>query len=129
MMQFNKKAVFAVFDAADEQSVTLATRLMELGIGCKDDAQPLCMEWASKKYGAPLKKTQRSEASFDRKTAKGNAAYIAVYRVLTFLYAVPKVGAVVKEEKAKPKFNAEKAAKALKARYTKAQLEKILAAW
>lgn len=129
MTQFNKKAVFAVFDAAEAQSVALATQLMELGIGCKDDAQPLCMEWASAKYDAPLKKTQRSAASFDRKTAKGNAAYIAVYRVLTFLYAVPKVGAVVKDEKAKPKFNAEKAAKQLKQRYTKAQLEKILAAW
>ena len=86
------------------------------------------MEWASKKYSAPIRKGQRGEG-FDRTTKQGNAAYMAVYRVLAFLYAVPKAGAVVKDEKAKPKFNAEKAAKQLKQRYTKAQLEKILAAW
>ena len=137
MMQFNKKAVFAVFDAADDQSVTLATQLMELGIGCKDDAEPFAYMWASEssKYKAPLKKSQRGvvidgvKKGFDRSTPNGNAAYMAVYRVLTFLYAVPKAGAVVKDEKAKPKFDAAKAAKQLKARYTKAQLEKILAAW
>ena len=128
MTQFNKKAVFAVFDAAESQSVALATQLMELGIGCKADAEPLCMEWASKKYSAPIRKGQRGEG-FDRTTKQGNAAYMAVYHVLAFLYAVPKAGAVVKDEKAKPKFNAEKAAKQLKQRYTKAQLEKILAAW
>ncbi len=128
MTQFNNAAVFAIFDAAEQQSVTLATQLMEHGIGCKADAEPFCMAWASKKYGAPIRKGQRGEG-FDRGTKQGNAAYMAVYRVLTFLYAVPKVGAVVKDEKAKPKFNAEKAAKQLKARYTKAQLEKILAAW
>lgn len=135
MTQFNKKAVFAVFDAAEDQSVALATQLMELGIGCKADAEPLCMEWASKKYNAPLKKSQRGvlidgvPKGFDRTTSQGNAAYMAVYRVLNFLYAVPKVGAVVKDEKVKPKFDAAKAAKQLKAKYTKAQLEKILAAW
>lgn len=135
MSHFNKKAVFAIFDAAEDQSVALATQLMEQGIGCKADAEPLCYEWASAKYKAPLKKSQRGVLidgvlkGFDRTTPQGNAAYMAVYRVLAFLYAVPKAGAVVKDEKAKPKFDAAKAAKQLKARYTKAQLEKILAAW
>lgn len=135
MTQFNKKAVFAVFDAAEDQSVALATQLMELGIGCKADAEPHAMEWASKKYTAPLKKSERGvlidgvKKGFDRTTSQGNAAYMAVYRVLAFLYGVPKVGAVVKNEKAKPKFDAAKAAKQLKSKYTKAQLEKILAAW
>ena len=126
MSHFNKKAVFAIFDAAEAQSVALATQLMEQGIGCKADAEPLCYEWASKKYGAKIRTGQRGEG-FDRTTKQGNAAYMAVYRVLTFLYAAPKAGAVVKNEKAKPKFDAAKAAKQLKAKYTKAQLEKILA--
>lgn len=135
MPQFNKKVVFAVFDAADQQSVALATQLMEQGIGCKEDAEPHCYEWASEKYSARLKKSQRGvlidgvKKGFNRATPQGNAAYMAVYRVLAFLYGVPKVGAVVKDEKAKPKFDAAKAAKQLKAKYTKAQLEKILAAW
>jgi hypothetical protein len=128
MTQFNNAAVFAIFDAAEEQSVSLATQLMELGIGCRADAEPFCMAWASKKYSASIRKGQRGEG-FDRGTKQGNAAYMAVYRVLNFLYAVPREGSVVKAEKAKPKFDAEKAAKQLKAKYTKAQLEKILAAW
>ena len=133
MKTFNEKAVHAVFDAADDASITLSTQLMELGIGCRADAEPHAYLWASKsdKYNAPLKLSQRGvfingvKKGFDRSTVNGNAAYMAVYRVLNFLYAVPKANE--KHVETKKKFNAEKAAKQLAEKYTKAQLKAIVA--
>ena len=122
---FNNAAVFALFDKAENLSVTIATELMELGIGSREDATPYVMAWASERNGkAAIREGQRG-IGFDRATKNGNAAYMMMYRVLNFIYSVPKAGAVHTESK--KKFNAEKAAKQLAEKYTKAQLKAILA--
>ena len=56
---FNRNAVFAVFNQADNTSVSFAEQLLALGIGSRADARPLAMEWASKKYSVALKEGQR----------------------------------------------------------------------
>ena len=43
---FNRVAVFAVFNDADNVSASLAERLMELGIASRAEAKPFAMEWS-----------------------------------------------------------------------------------
>jgi hypothetical protein len=43
---FNRVAVFAVFNDADNVSASLAERLMALGIASRAEAKPLAMEWS-----------------------------------------------------------------------------------
>jgi hypothetical protein len=122
---FKNAAVFALFDKAENVSINIATELMELGIGSREDATPYVMAWASERNGnAPIREGQRG-IGFDRSTKNGNAAYMQMYRILNFLYSVPKAGAVHSE--GKKKFDAKKAAKQLAEKYTKAQLKAILA--
>jgi hypothetical protein len=73
---FNKAAVFAVFNDADNSSASFADRLLSLGIASRVDAKPLAMEWAlahaqSKKLDAGVKlvKGQRGLTFSKRDTA------------------------------------------------------------
>jgi hypothetical protein len=50
-----------VFDAAEEMSVALAEQLMMMGIGSKEEAKPHALQWASKKYGVPIRTGQRGD--------------------------------------------------------------------
>ena len=43
---FNRVAVYAVFNDADNVSASLAERLFALGIASRSEARPLAMEWA-----------------------------------------------------------------------------------
>ena len=43
---FNRVAVYAVFNDADNMSASLAERLFALGIASRSEARPLAMEWA-----------------------------------------------------------------------------------
>jgi hypothetical protein len=127
-------AAIAEFKKLDNATFDIATRLMELGIGNRVDAMPFAALAAAEVYKASLKESQRGyvtdddgkKYAFDRATKQGNAAYMAVYRWLDALYSVPKGNEVHDEAKPK-KFDASKLAKQLKAKYTKAQLAKLIA--
>ena len=79
---FNRVAVYAVFNDADDESASFAVRLMELGIGSRSDARPLAMDWASEKYEAKLKDGQRGVTFVKRNTD----AERAMNRVLQVCY-------------------------------------------
>lgn len=79
-MSINKSAVFAVFNAADED-VSLADRLLTLGIGDRATARPLAIEWAAAKYKAKIIKGQRGDT-----LPQDSAAIKAVSRVLSVIF-------------------------------------------
>ena len=79
---FNRPAVFAVFNDADNESASFAVRLMELGIASRAEAKPFAMEWAAKKHGETIKQGQRG-ATF---TKRDSAAERAMNRVLQVCY-------------------------------------------
>lgn len=81
-MTLNRKAIFAVFKAADKSSASFAEDLLALGIASRTDAAPLAMEWAATKYKAALKQGQRGATFAQRNTA----AEKAMYRVLDVCY-------------------------------------------
>ena len=84
----NRKAIYAVFTDADNQSASFAVRLMELGIASRVDAKPFAMEWASKKHSnEPIKQGLQGMTFVKRDTA----AERAMNRVLSLCY--PKVDA------------------------------------
>ena len=79
---FNRVAVFAVFNDADNESASFAVRLMELGIASRAEAKPFAMEWAAKKHNETIKQGQRG-ATF---TKRDSAAERAMNRVLSVCY-------------------------------------------
>ena len=80
---FNRPAVFAVFNDADNASASFAVRLMELGIASRAEAKPFAMEWASKKHNnEPIKMGQRGMTFVRRDTN----AERAMNRVLEVCY-------------------------------------------
>jgi hypothetical protein len=79
-MTINKSAVFAVFNAADED-VSLADRLLTLGIGDRATARPLAVEWAAAKY-----KTKAIEGQRGLTLPHGSTALQAVQRVLSAIF-------------------------------------------
>jgi len=79
---FNRVAVFAVFNDADNESASFAEQLLALGIGSRADARPLAMEWASKKYNVAIKEGQRGMTFVKRDTD----AEKAMNRVLQVCY-------------------------------------------
>jgi len=82
----NRKAIYAVFTDADNQSASFATRLMELGIASRAMAKPFAMEWAAKKHKVTI--TQGLQGA---KLPRDSAAERAMNRVLSICY--PKVDA------------------------------------
>ena len=78
-----KSAAFAVFNDADNTSAKLAERLFALGIADKATARPLAMEWASKKYGAALKESNKGGMTF---VERNTDAERAMYRVLAVCF-------------------------------------------
>jgi len=86
-MTINYTTPAQVFDAAESASVNFAEAMMQLGIGSRAEAKPHALQWASKKYGVPIRTGQRGDG-FDR--ARGNkkaeAAHKAVQRVLDIIY-------------------------------------------
>jgi hypothetical protein len=74
-----------VFDAAESASVNFAEAMMQLGIGSRAEAKPHALQWASKKYGVPIRTGQRGDG-FDRTSKKGEAAHKAAQRVLDIIY-------------------------------------------
>lgn len=91
MNAINKSAIFAVFNDADNSSVSFAERLFALGVGDRATAKPLAMEWAANKYKAKITQGQRGD-----KLPTNSAAERAMYRVLDVCF--PKADA----PKAKP---------------------------
>ena len=79
---FNRVAVYAVFNDADNESASFADRLMELGIASRAEAKPFAMEWAAKKHNETIKQGQRG-ATF---TKRDSAAERAMNRVLQVCY-------------------------------------------
>ena len=77
-MTINRKAIYAVFNDADNSSASFTEDLLALGIGSRTDATPLAMEWASAKYKVALKQGQRGMTFVRRNTD----AERAMYRVL-----------------------------------------------
>ena len=79
-MTINRKAIFNVFNLADNSSASFTEQLLALGIASRREAAPLAMEWAATnpKYKAALKKGQRGMTFVKRNTA----AERAMYRVL-----------------------------------------------
>lgn len=79
----NRKAIYAVFTDADNQSASFAVQLMELGIASRAEAKPFAMEWASKKHGnEPIKQGLQGMTFVKRDTA----AERAMNRVLSVCY-------------------------------------------
>jgi len=80
---FNRKAVYAVFNDADNSSASFAVRLMELGIASRTEAKPFAMKWASEKHSnEPIKQGQRGMTFVRRDTN----AERAMNRVLEVCY-------------------------------------------
>jgi hypothetical protein len=127
-------AAITEFKKLENTTFDISVKLMELGIGNRVDATPFAALAAADLYNAALKKSQRGyvidadgeKYAFDRATKQGNAAYMAMYRWLDALYSVPK-GNETRDESSKKKFDASRLAKQLKAKYTKAQLAKLIA--
>ena len=116
-------SVSAVFNDADNSAAEFLARLMEQGIATRAEAEPFALLWASEKYGCPLSENQRG-VGFNTSHAKYETSKSAKNRVLNRIF-----NDEVREPSAakKAKFDAEKAAKQLKTKYTKAQLAAILA--
>lgn len=76
-MTINRKAIFAVFNDADNSSASFTERLLALGIASVTDAKPLAMEWAAEKYKAKVTQGQRGAT-----LPRNSAAERAMYRVL-----------------------------------------------
>ena len=87
-MTINYTTPAQVFDAVESASVNFAEAMMQLGIGSRAEAKPHALQWASKKYGVPIRSGQRGDG-FDRdsgKNKKAEAAHKAVQRVLDIIY-------------------------------------------
>lgn len=86
-MTINYTTPAQVFDAAENASVNFAEAMMQLGIGSRAEAKPHALQWASKKYGVPIRTGQRGDG-FDRVNGgkKAEAAHKAVQRVLDIIY-------------------------------------------
>ncbi len=128
-------AAITEFKKLDKVTFDISVTLMELGIGNRVDATPFAAMAAIELHpGAKLVKSQRgyvidedgTKYAINKETAAGNAAYMAMYRWLNSLYSVPK-GGEKGGESGKKKFDASRLAKQLKAKYTKAQLAKLIA--
>ena len=122
MNAINKTAIFAVFNDADTSSASFAERLFALGVADRATAKPLAMEWASKKYKAPITSGQRGD-----KLPSNSAAERAMYRVLDVCF--PKADAVAPAA-GKERADADPVAKLLKAyaKLTAAEKRKFKAA-
>ena len=120
----NRKAIYAVFTDADNQSASFATRLMEYGIASRAMAKPFAMEWAAKKYGVSI--TQGLQGA---KLPRDSAAEKAMNRVLSLCYPAvdtpkPKKTSVNKADPVAKLFTQWKALSAAeKRRFTTMQLK------
>jgi hypothetical protein len=77
---FDRKAVYAVFNAADEKSTNFAVQLAAMGVD-QPAARALALEWASEKYHAPLRMGQRGMT-----LPRDSAAAKAAQRVMAIIY-------------------------------------------
>ena len=82
----NTKAIYAVFNKADDVSPTLASLLMKQGIDSRKAAYPFAVRWAAEKHGITPTQGQRGLT-----LPHNSAAMQAVQRVLNTIY--PKVDA------------------------------------
>jgi len=86
MTQFNNKAVFAIFDAADNAALSFAERLLAEGIGDKPTARPYAVAWAAAKHGISTKEGQRGLTFDSNNKTKLEAAQKSVQRVLELCF-------------------------------------------
>ena len=99
-LAINKSKVFAVFNDADNSSASFTERLLALGIGDRATAKPLAIEWAAKKYNAPIEEGQRGA-----KLPRNSDAERAMYRVLGVCFPgvdLPEAAAAATRSKADP---------------------------
>lgn len=103
MTEFNNKAVFAIFDAADNAALSFAERLLAEGIGDKPTARPFAVAWAAHKHGITTKQGQRG-ITFDSKDKKKlEAAQKSVQRVLELCFPSADVSHLPDSSKPAPK--------------------------
>jgi len=86
MTEFNNKAVFAIFDAADNAALSFAERLLAEGIGDKPTARPFAVAWAAAKHGISTKEGQRGLTFDSKDTKKLEAAQKSAQRVLELCF-------------------------------------------
>lgn len=77
----NTKAIYDVFNDADNLSASFAERLMALGIDSRAAAKPFAMDWAAAKYNVAIVEGQRGA-----KLPRDSAAEKAMNRVLSVCY-------------------------------------------
>jgi len=77
----NVKAIYAVFNDADNMSASFAERLMALGIDSRAAAKPFAMDWAAAKYNVTIEQGQRGA-----KLPRDSAAEKAMNRVLSVCF-------------------------------------------
>ena len=76
-MTIDRKAIYTVFNNADNTSASFTDQLLALGIASRADAKPFAMEWAAAKYQARITQGQRGA-----KLPRDSAAERAMNRVL-----------------------------------------------
>lgn len=84
-MSLNKQSVFAVFNRVEGATLDFASELLALGVGDRATARPLALEWASKKYGVPMRDGQRG-LTLDASHAKYETAKKAADRVVAVCF-------------------------------------------
>jgi len=77
----NTKAIYAVFNEADDVSPTLAAVLMQHGIDSRKAAYPFAVQWAAEKHDTKVIQGQRGVT-----LPQNSAAIKAVTRVLNTIY-------------------------------------------
>ena len=101
-----------VFTAADDAAVTLAERLVAVGIGDRESARPFAILWASSKYHAELVASERG-CGFS--LPQNSAAIRHVSRVLGIVFPLNEVAPDVWGNKARGVSNkADKVSAAIK---------------
>ena len=77
----NTKAIYAVFNEADDVSPSLAAVLMQHGIDSRKAAYPFAVQWAAEKHNTKVIQGQRGVT-----LPQNSAAIKAVTRVLNTIY-------------------------------------------
>jgi len=79
------EAVFAIFTEADQSDYKFADRLLEQGIGCREDARELVNQWAMLEYPESVTTNKKGKPVL----AQGSAGIQARTRVLARCFPNP----------------------------------------
>lgn len=125
--QFVNKAVFAIFDAADNAALSFAEKLLAEGIGDRATARPYTVAWAAAKHGIETKEGQRGLTFDNRNKTKYEAAQQAAKRVLELCFPAADVAHLPNAVKPKAKVDpVAREAKRILNNFTPAQRRKLI---